>query len=252
MMDAAQKQVDGAMELIDETVISALDMTDTEYRKNGTPGALRVIILDDNRFDQMRIQRMAEKIGQPMDLTIVGSIDALETELDGGSFDVALVDYRLEGETGLDAIRLIRAHPLASDMASIMVASDAETEVVVNAIRSGCSDYLSKESLSAERLGSAIANALRDSLVDENLSAPEKLRYATYCVLQGISEACFGEMRPIIGKMFKQVSFIRGCHAHGYTPSPEALRDIEEGCLQIWQFLEELDVYADSWKGPTH
>ncbi len=252
MIIPSKTQVGGAKQLIDDTVVSDLDMTDTEFRKGGVPGALRVVILDDNRFDQMRIQRMTEKIGQPIDLTIVDSVDALETELDAGRFDVALVDYQLEGETGLDAIRLIRAHPKASDMASIMVASDTETDVVVNAIRSGCSNYLSKESLSAERLGSAIANALRDSLVDPDLGAPEKPRYATYCVLQGISEACFGEMRPIIGKMFKQVSFIRGCHAHGYTPSPEALREIEEGCLQIWQFLEELDVYAESWKGPAH
>lgn len=240
------------MELIEEKVVSGMDMTDTEFRKGGVPGALRVIILDDNRFDQMRMQRMAEKIGQPMNLTTVSTIDELETELDRGSFDVALIDYRLAGETGLDAIRLIRAHPTANDMASIMVASDAETDVVVNAIRSGCSDYLPKENLSAERLGGAIASALRDSLVDADVAAPEKLRYATYCVLQGISDACFGEMRPIIGKMFKQVSFIRGCHAHGYIPSPEALREIEEGCLQIWQFLEEIDVYAESWNGPLN
>ncbi len=240
------------MQITDQNVISKPEMTDADFRKGATPGALRVIILDDNRFDQMRLQRITEKIGQPMDVTMVSTVGELESEMDESKFDVALIDYRLKGETGLDAIRLIRAHPMAADMATIMVASDADTDVVVNAIRSGCTNYLAKEDLSAERLGTAIASALRDSLVDADLTGPEKLRYATYCVLQGISEACFGEMRPIIGKMFKQVSFIRGCHAHGYVPSPEALRDIEDGCLQIWQFLEELDVYAESWNGPVN
>ncbi|MFV1923622.1 hypothetical protein [Phaeobacter sp. JH18-32] len=52
--------------------------------------------------------------------------------------------------------------------------------------------------------------------------------------------------------MYRQISFIRGCHNQGLTPSPEALDEIETHCLNIWRFFDEIEHYSNSFNEVRH
>jgi hypothetical protein len=52
--------------------------------------------------------------------------------------------------------------------------------------------------------------------------------------------------------MYRQINFIRSCHAQGLLPSPEALDDIEAQCLVIWRFFDEIDTYSQGLMDTVH
>jgi len=99
-----------------------------------------ILIVEDDPVQRKLIRENLEGRGYPV-LEAASRKEALEAVL-RHPIDVAVVDYRLGEETGVDAIKdMIAANPLVTP---IMVTAYANIERAVEAVRAGAYDYIVK------------------------------------------------------------------------------------------------------------
>ncbi|MEE4189871.1 MAG: response regulator [Roseobacter sp.] len=69
----------------------------------------RVLLLDDNRFDRVRIRRFCSQIALPIELEEAATLDAFAGKLSDQVFDLYILDCRLPLGSGFDALRLVQS-----------------------------------------------------------------------------------------------------------------------------------------------
>ncbi|HEO65513.1 MAG TPA: hypothetical protein ENI73_06530, partial [Spirochaetes bacterium] len=57
--------------------------------------SLKVLLIEDDGFDQMAFKRYVEKQKLPYDYTIAGSVKAAKDILKSETFEVIIIDYHL-------------------------------------------------------------------------------------------------------------------------------------------------------------
>lgn len=115
------------------------------------------MIVDDHVFVR---QGMAQLLDGENDLKVVAEAGRAEqalAALAGGDIDLAIVDLSLEGATGLDLIRRIKA--LYPSLPVLVVSMHDETVYAERALRAGASGYLMKHE-ATERVLHAIRRLL--------------------------------------------------------------------------------------------
>ena len=129
-------------------------------RGNGAsvaPGtALRLLCVDDRAEDAELEQLNLSRAGYQLTATRVASEDELRAALDGGEFDLALLDYTLPGWDCREALAQVTA--ARPDMPVISVAGTIGEEAAVELLKLGAADYVSKDHLA--RLPYAVGRAL--------------------------------------------------------------------------------------------
>ena len=208
---------------------------------------IRALILDDDSFDRKRIGRMVKGLGGNLVVDDADSLLRLRNRLDEHEYDLILIDYRLPVGDGLEALAMIKAHSINSDVATVMVAGDAKVDVAVSALKSGCDDFVTKNALSVEALRDVVFNALKRAQDKQGQSLGVDLKSATIDILNGISDACFDEMRPTLARMLRQIRFLKGSASSEDENHGQVLREIEASCMNLWSFLREMDEYRASW-----
>ncbi len=99
-----------------------------------------ILIVEDDPVQRKLVRENLESRGFPV-MEAASRKEALEAVLQH-SVDVAVVDYKLGDETGIDVIRdMLAANPLVTP---IMVTAYGNIERAVEAIRSGAYDYIVK------------------------------------------------------------------------------------------------------------
>lgn len=212
--------------------------------------SLCVVVLDDSEFDRKRVERMIKKSAMPVQVVSCGTLEEFDEAITDYPADVCLIDHQLQGATGLDAMAKVKARLGAKSMPVIMISGREDVEAVVDSMRAGCVDYVGKGNLTAEKLQKVIYDAIADAFSGPDMT--QEVLEATNNVLTGISNGCVTELQPRLRRMYNQASFIRSCHAQGVLPSPEALDEIEEHCLMIWRFFDEIAQYCDSLGKTRH
>lgn len=124
------------------------------------PRDIRALLLDDSSFDRARIRRLSQKTKLSIELDEVDSIEQLDRAVAKADYDLILIDYRLPVGDGMEALDLILRNDLNRDAGKIMITGDGARQTVVQAMRSGCHDFLTKEEMDVEALRGAILNAL--------------------------------------------------------------------------------------------
>ncbi len=138
------------------------------------PREIRVLLLDDSDYDRQRIRRLGARIADfPLTLDEVATLAELETALRHEIYDVILVDYRLAEGTGLQALDRISATATHYGAGRIMITGREDIDAAVKAMRSGCHDFLSKDTMSAEILRDAMLNAI--SLARRNAHVQQQM-----------------------------------------------------------------------------
>jgi signal transduction histidine kinase/CheY-like chemotaxis protein/HPt (histidine-containing phosphotransfer) domain-containing protein len=102
----------------------------------------RILLVEDNAFNQQIGQEMLEQMGATVSLAGNGA-EALELLRKTG-FDCVLMDVQMPLMDGLEATRRIRADPRLSHMPVLAMTATATTEFRMRCIDAGMNDFISK------------------------------------------------------------------------------------------------------------
>lgn len=137
--------------------------------------ALRILLIEDSSADRTRISRLLTQESARHQISTAESLRQAHAELNGGTFDVVLLDLILPDSAGLETCRnLCEAFPLMPVV--VLTGVDDDEGLPVEALQHGAQDYLNK----SEMTGPLIARSLRYA-VERKRSAVElqrsELRY---------------------------------------------------------------------------
>ena len=100
---------------------------------------IKVLLIDDDRVDQMAFKRLVRDENLSYDYAIAGSVSEATTVLNSRQFDVVIADYFLGDGTAFDLFDLIIDTPI------IFVTGGGDEETAVRAMKAGAYDYIIKD-----------------------------------------------------------------------------------------------------------
>ncbi|MGM0570305.1 EAL domain-containing protein [Marinobacter sp.] len=140
-------------------------MSDTQAR-------LRILLIEDDEDDVLITQDLlAEGSSLPVDVEWVDNADEGLLVLREHRHDVALVDYRLGPDSGIDLIRQARQEGVNTPL--ILLTGQGDRELDHNAVEIGAADYLVKGLVDAQALIRSIRYAIDRSLAVSSLAQSE-------------------------------------------------------------------------------
>ncbi|MGN7610508.1 response regulator [Magnetococcales bacterium HHB-1] len=137
---------------------------------------INLLLVEDSQSDAAIFRRYLNKglSNHPHVLTIADNFSEGLKQILGQTFDLCFLDFNLGKKTGLDLFQEARKQGIKIPIIFLTGVGDEETAVTV--MKSGATDYLSKESLSAESLSRSMFHALE-------LANSEKRRHAAEAAL---------------------------------------------------------------------
>jgi DNA-binding NtrC family response regulator len=116
-----------------------------------------ILIVDDDPLQRKFISAIvSRRLGLP--ITEAENGDQALARLDRGGICLAMIDYRMPGMDGLALLNhIVQRH---GDLPVIMLTANTDPDVIVQAIKNGASDYVSKTS-EPERILVSVKNALK-------------------------------------------------------------------------------------------
>ncbi len=125
----------------------------------------RILMVEDDRLDQMAFKRMVKEENLLYDYTIAGSVAQARQILGGEKFDLVFVDYLLGDGTAFDILESIVNTP------AVFATGTGSEELAVKAMKSGASDYLIKDPARnyLKVLPEVIKNAIRHKKAEDEL-----------------------------------------------------------------------------------
>lgn len=211
------------------------DLEKLAFDLHRTVPGLKVLVLDDSVFDRRRIRRLSHDTRLGIVLDEVSSIEALGPVLDQDRFDVILVDYNLPAGDGVEAVRLIRQHDLNRDCPTIMVTGDDTSDVAVKSLKSGCSDYIAKDRLTAESLRASIVGAIETAVGVED--GPQISKTEIDRVTSEIMVKYTNALQPKLARVIRDMRMLKSSLSVPGANLPGDLERIERQCIQIWSVL---------------
>ena len=123
----------------------------------------RILIVEDDKVDQMAFDRFVKRKKFTYDCIIAGSVTEAKQVLEKETFDAAVLDYVLGDGTAFDLFELLANIPI------IIVTGKGDEELAVQAMKEGAYDYLSKDLWGnhVTRLQLTIDNALEKKQLED-------------------------------------------------------------------------------------
>ena len=203
---------------------------------------MQILILDDNDVDRMQIIRLCEDAGLSFVSVEVGTIEEFRVALSSKQYDLVFIDYLLVGEDGLQAVDILNEH---SDQraASIMVAGEGQIGIAVEAMRRGCSDYLTKSELTVAALQKSVATAIERRMMSLTLAEERAVRLSLERSIRQYASSCSAEMRAILSATLRRVRTLRTqkLNEEGRTE----LGELETTIDQLWDALPSFSDAAE-------
>lgn len=221
----------------DRSTTTAFDLHDDDLL--GFSGTIRTLVLDDNNFDRRNLIRTCERGGLGMEFDQVSSLAELDTMLEQNEYDLFFIDYLLVDGTGLEAISRIQGHPNHAGAATIMVAGQGDVDVAVNAIKTGCSDYIEKSNMTPSAIRRAVTNGLQKARLVREVNEANGFKASVQRVLEKFAQDCKDDMKPVLSRVLREVRSMRSG-----GPSEQTPEILEKSCQELWNFLEEIQSYA--------
>ena len=135
------------------------------------PSRIRVLVIDDEESMRIACRQSLERAGYSISTAENGD-QALE-RIRQESFDVALLDLRMPGLTGMDALKRLKQE--SPNTAVVIITGYGTIDSAVEAIKSGACDYLPKPFtpealiLVVERAAVAARRALENACIGQGL-----------------------------------------------------------------------------------
>ena len=100
---------------------------------------IRLLLVEDDKVDQMAFERFARSENLPYDYTIAGSLAEAKKIIKSISFDVIIADYMLGDGTSFELFDLFK------DLPVVVTTGSGTEDVAVEAMKLGAYDYLIKD-----------------------------------------------------------------------------------------------------------
>ncbi|MCC6993176.1 MAG: hybrid sensor histidine kinase/response regulator [Deltaproteobacteria bacterium] len=147
----------------------------------------RVLIVDDDEADRGAARRALGASGLDLDVVEATEAQAALRLIKAGGIDCVLSDYQLPGLDGLELVRQIRLLPDAPPVVALTGSGDES--LAVKLMQAGAVDYISKPSLSAERLGRSLRHAWALRAAEQLARAAEVQRNDALARMRRLVEA---------------------------------------------------------------
>ena len=125
----------------------------------------RVLLLEDDEDDKFLTSEALHDVRRTRyEITWVTTVERAIAEIRTGEHDVALLDYRVGANTGLDVLSAVKDCPVPC----ILLTGQRDHETDVAAMEAGAADYMVKDDLSSDAIERSIryaverANSLRE------------------------------------------------------------------------------------------
>jgi DNA-binding NtrC family response regulator len=161
---------------------------------NTRGGSLRILFADDETHLRELMQMELPRLGH--DVTVVPDGLAALRALEKGSFDVALMDMRMPGLTGIEVLGKVRA--ICPETAVIILTGHATVDTAVQALRLGAFDYLTKPCKWAELEAILDRVAERRDLSHKATALESRLKQAEGTPLLVGESPAMGSVRQLI------------------------------------------------------
>ncbi len=143
---------------------------------------LKILVIDDDEVDRMTVLR-ALKSGEPNAQVDEADSAAIASSLMvDGDYACALLDYNLPDGDGLTVLKSIRDLGILTPV--VMLTGQTDEKMIVELMRAGASDYLSKNSLSSETLLHCVHTAIRLYQANEEKRRAEEALKKSHAQLQ--------------------------------------------------------------------
>ncbi len=140
-----------------------------------TTNLIRVALIDDDQDDYLLIKDLLNSISNTKYQVDWFSNSAAGLEaLKQHTYDVYLVDYRIDNKTGLDLLDEIQIQEIKRSI--ILLTAQGDHKLDVEAMNKGAADYLNKAELTSENLERSIRYCLKRAMDQEKIKDSEKLR----------------------------------------------------------------------------
>lgn len=203
--------------------------------------SMRILIIDDNELDRQRLTRLCGQAGMRFDATEVAGLSDLTAALDETPYDIIFIDYYLAGDTGLDALEILSKHENQKQSAAIMLAGEGQINIAVEAMRQGCSDYMTKAMMNVDTLQKSIATALERRLMADELSEARNGRVDVENAIRAYARSCTAEMREILSGTLRRVRKLRGYKAMANVDYFVDLHALESEIDRLWDAMPEFN-----------
>jgi CheY-like chemotaxis protein len=122
------------------------------------PEHLRVLMIDDDETDRASVRRYLRQSGLSVIVDEAASAAEALTLIDGARYDCVLLDYFLSDMDGLALLKTLRT--VIPDSPVLIFTGRGDEDMAVELMKAGASDYLPKNSMSAERLSAGLRYAM--------------------------------------------------------------------------------------------
>lgn len=128
----------------------------------------RILLIEDQETDYILTRRMLSSIqGQFFEVEWAPSLDRGREAIRRGEHDVCLLDYRLNGDDGLELLKECQGAECKAPI--ILLTGSADHNLDVEAVKLGASDFLIKDQLTPALLERSIRHAITQALTLEEL-----------------------------------------------------------------------------------
>ncbi|MHC4159283.1 MAG: PAS domain-containing protein [Planctomycetota bacterium] len=175
----------------------------------------KILLIEDDKLDQMAFRRMVEDEKLPYDYTIAGSVSEAQKILVAERFDIIISDHSLGDGTGFDILGSVEDTPI------ILVTGVGNEELAVKAWRAGACDYVIKD-LGRNYL-KIVPVTIENTIRHKNME--EKLQLLSGAIMSTDDSVCITDMNNKI--IFVNRAF---CKTYGYQEQEVIGKD----CNILW------------------
>ncbi len=178
--------------------------------------AIRILLVEDTESDYLLMRQMLSSVeGESFDLIWASSwqegIEAIRRE----TYDVCLLDYRIEGADGLELLK--ESRKIGRKAPVILLTGVSDYRLDVEAMRLGAADFLVKDQLTAALLERSIRYAIAEARREEELYRQQEELRASELRFRSVVQSA-GDAIILAGKDGKIIFWNKGAETmFGYT-----------------------------------
>lgn len=210
------------------------------------PSFASILIVDDSDFDRSRLKKLCRAFDFTTHVVEADSLKSLKDRLTKDRFDLILLDYHLGDGTGLEGVEIIRADDVNCTAATVMITGTEQTNIAIQALKLGFTDYLTKDEISDKTLSRAAIIALQKSQLARAMAAQGGQQAIMNETVQSFSRGCADDIKPIVSRIMRQMRGLREVDQIDAEDAAARVEQVESSLRRLWVFLDELDHLGGS------